>query len=269
MSILLQSAVMDNNKEFIPLQPYFHKELLNYKEIRSAIPSIALFFCFDTDKNHYNYVSTVPDNCIDLMMSYSNEKIKVNYCGTVLRPISYPLDNDARYFCVRFTPNSLENISGISAKELIKEEVIIEDTKSLEYALAGQIFQHKDFYKQIEIFCRYYVSKFTDYSSNKLIDHLIQEINNAHGQISVEDLSQNVHYSYSYIYNQFYNHVGISPKLYCRIARFQYVMHYMLLQKKEIMICGEDLGSYDQSHFYKEFKTFAGKTPIEFINTQK
>lgn len=63
----------------------------------------------------------------------------------------------------------------------------------------------------------------------------------------------------------FAEHVGISPKLYCRIQRFQMVVQ-QLHRATEIpwpelaLACGY----YDQSHFSNDFRAFSGLSPTRY-----
>ncbi|HEY9559732.1 MAG TPA: helix-turn-helix domain-containing protein, partial [Anseongella sp.] len=59
--------------------------------------------------------------------------------------------------------------------------------------------------------------------------------------------------------------VGLSPKRYARICRFNMVRE--LFDKDPSRNWQEvafSLGYYDQSHFIREFKEFSGKTPHEY-----
>jgi AraC-like DNA-binding protein len=71
--------------------------------------------------------------------------------------------------------------------------------------------------------------------------------------------------NYKYLERQFLQVIGLPPKVY-GIARFQNVMQalqYAAFQAWPALAM--DCGYYDQAHFIKEFKTFTGTTPSEFI----
>ncbi|MEJ7683207.1 MAG: helix-turn-helix domain-containing protein [Segetibacter sp.] len=59
--------------------------------------------------------------------------------------------------------------------------------------------------------------------------------------------------------------VGLPPKLFARITRFNYAL---LLKTQNVLKNWTDIahkcGYYDQMHFIKEFKQFAGDTPVNF-----
>lgn len=64
----------------------------------------------------------------------------------------------------------------------------------------------------------------------------------------------------------FKTHIGISPKLYSRICRFQTILEN--LRKSSPASLTEltyQENYFDQSHLIREFKTFAGTTPKSFL----
>ena len=67
----------------------------------------------------------------------------------------------------------------------------------------------------------------------------------------------------------FKHHVGLNPKSFQRIVRFNEIL-LLILDKKSIAwqdVC-TDCYYYDQSHFIREFKAFCGYSPSEFITDQ-
>ena len=68
----------------------------------------------------------------------------------------------------------------------------------------------------------------------------------------------------------FNTRVGIPPKTLSRIIRFQQVFKMLEQQNAspnwpQIAL---ECGYYDQSHFIKEFKAFAGREPTAYLNEQ-
>lgn len=64
--------------------------------------------------------------------------------------------------------------------------------------------------------------------------------------------------------------VGITPKLFSRIQRFQqtrtFIQHHPSINWADLAV---DLGYFDQSHFIREFLEFSGLSPTDYINRHK
>ncbi len=65
----------------------------------------------------------------------------------------------------------------------------------------------------------------------------------------------------------FNKYVGLSAKTYSTLNRFQNSMNQVLYNKySKLSEVAYDNGYFDQMHFIKEFKRYAGNTPKEFVN---
>jgi AraC-like DNA-binding protein len=67
----------------------------------------------------------------------------------------------------------------------------------------------------------------------------------------------------------FGDHVGMTPKLYCRVRRFQTVLRLIGGQAtvdwaQVALACGY----FDQAHFNRDFRAFAGVTPTTYLLEQ-
>lgn len=68
----------------------------------------------------------------------------------------------------------------------------------------------------------------------------------------------------------FNKHIGISPKQYRRIQRFQGILNDIVTKKNSnLTSLAFENEYYDQNHFIKEFKSFTGVTPTKFINEKR
>jgi AraC-like DNA-binding protein len=93
------------------------------------------------------------------------------------------------------------------------------------------------------------------------IDPVVDEIQKSKGQLSMQELSEKYNLSPRKIERLFKQQVGISAKLYSRIIRFAHV--YKMIQQPELSKAEATYlsGYFDQAHFNKEFKEFAGESP--------
>lgn len=84
---------------------------------------------------------------------------------------------------------------------------------------------------------------------------------------NMSDIISNFSHSQKHLIDLFKKHIGLTPKYYQRILRFNELLQR--IQKKEKISWTEiaySCGYSDQSHFIKEFKHFSGFNPKEFID---
>jgi AraC-like DNA-binding protein len=65
----------------------------------------------------------------------------------------------------------------------------------------------------------------------------------------------------------FNDQVGMTPKVFCRVRRFQRAL-YEIKQRRNLIWAelAPDCGYYDQAHFICDFKEFCGLTPADYLN---
>ena len=82
-----------------------------------------------------------------------------------------------------------------------------------------------------------------------------------HGCVNLDAIAMEHGVSRQYLAREFREHLGVSPKLYARLARFGH-----LLQRTGPDWAGiaEQCGYADQSHMIAEFREFSGLTPARF-----
>ncbi len=94
----------------------------------------------------------------------------------------------------------------------------------------------------------------------------VQTLATSHGDARVEDLCRSLRVSRKHLRTLLLRHVGLAPKPYARMLRFRRVVD--LVQSRRISPDWTQLamscGYYDQSHFNREFRQFAGMSPTDF-----
>ncbi|PSL45714.1 AraC-like DNA-binding protein [Chitinophaga niastensis] len=94
------------------------------------------------------------------------------------------------------------------------------------------------------------------------VRHACMLIEANQGNLSIEQLAKKVWLSKRALQYQFQEQVGLSPKLYSRITRFNALLagikNNQLTDWQEIV---SKYNYFDQSHFIKEFKYFSGNSP--------
>jgi AraC-like DNA-binding protein len=82
--------------------------------------------------------------------------------------------------------------------------------------------------------------------------------------LSVHEVVKQSGYSHRTFISLFHRAVGLTPKLYCRVLRFQRALRGASLGTTSWLDIALAAGYSDQSHFNREFREFAGVTPTEY-----
>jgi len=86
----------------------------------------------------------------------------------------------------------------------------------------------------------------------------------AHGLVDIARLARDLHLSTRQFERRFRDAVGITPKLFCRIQRFQRVFRE-IEAGRDWITAAQECGYYDQSHLVNDFREFAGDPPTALL----
>lgn len=93
-----------------------------------------------------------------------------------------------------------------------------------------------------------------------------RELVSSGGAAPIAALRDELGYSPRKFIDQFRHEVGLAPKTAARILRFNgAIERIQLASHVNWAELAADCGYYDQSHFVREFKEFAGSTPSDFL----
>lgn len=99
---------------------------------------------------------------------------------------------------------------------------------------------------------------------------MLNKLESMKGVLSVERLASELRISYKILYRKFIDELGISPKTYLKIIRFNRAC-YLLNQtsKPNVTEIVLKCGYYDQPHFVREFKSIMKESPRHYVNKKR
>lgn len=86
--------------------------------------------------------------------------------------------------------------------------------------------------------------------------------------VSVEEMAQHACMSRKQFERVFFNTIGMKPKEYSTIVRFQRSLHLMQNGSRDFSDIAYSCGYSDQSHFIRECRRYSGLTPTMLLKTQ-
>ena len=98
------------------------------------------------------------------------------------------------------------------------------------------------------------------------VEYAVSSITNRPNDRGLRHLNDQIGYSQKHFISLFKKQVGVAPKQYLKIMRFQKVIHQI---ENDTTTAWSEIarqsGFYDQAHFINEFKAFSGFTPGEYV----
>ncbi len=99
-----------------------------------------------------------------------------------------------------------------------------------------------------------------------LTDYCIGELIKSHGNQTIENLAHKSGWSRRHLERRFVQHIGLSPKQYARVLRFQHTIRlYERGHTDSLTHLAYEAGFFDQSHMNRDFKIFSGLQPKRYF----
>lgn len=165
---------------------------------------------------------------------------------------------------VCFFPNALKSVFGFDANELTDTCL---DLDLLSSRLPEQLINTPLPYDQIEILSSFICSKIrkTDRKRDEITHYALHQIMGSRGLLALKDLQKDLQLSERSFERRFNQFVGISPKLFSKVCRFQASLRQLKSNRyNKLSDIAYDNGYSDQSHFIRTFKEFSGFSPHQF-----
>lgn len=244
------------------LEAIFHfREFKPDHSIERVVPTGHIFIIFELDgmKRHtFDNVTLEPN------ATYT----KVWISGMHHNYISISAHQDSEMFVIQFKPHGAYPflhipLAGLNDKVLPAEKVLGDEMLTLHQQIKEKSTSQEKFHVADDwLHNRFDPDKTAPDELLKIVENLQKEpCSNYNGVVNGFPNSQ------KHLIDQFKKYLGLTPKYYQRILRFQEIFQQM--QKDKSVAWSQiayQCGYSDQSHFIKEFRHFSGFNPQEFID---
>ncbi|SRR5579884_434469 len=92
-----------------------------------------------------------------------------------------------------------------------------------------------------------------------------QKVSESHFGARIQQLARDSCMSVRTYERKFVGEMGISPKVFARVRRFQIALHQKRVLGRRWVDVAQDLGYFDQMHMVKEFRIFGGEPPTTLV----
>lgn len=221
-----------------------------------------------------NTLNVVADGCPGLLFAQSGEMHqhgkelpRVLLYGQSTEPTQLDLTETFTMLGICFYPDALKALFGLNAFELtdacmdMGELPRVRDTHLLD-----RLWQTTSA-NPFDVLFAYLSAHLqrNDPATDPVIAQALDQIVREGGNVSMKQLQDTLRLSERSLERRFKQNVGISPKLFARICRFQASLHQVKNQNYDkLSDVAFDSGYADQSHFTRTFKEFTGIRPEQY-----
>jgi AraC-like DNA-binding protein len=259
---------------------------MRYREITPAGPLAGLVKCYWSLESEGVSMAgeaepVVPDGCPEVVFNLSDRFRRMQTSGQVetqpatiiagqmRRRIVITPTGAVDLFGVRFRPAGARPLIRLPLGELTDR---IEDIATIFGRRGRELEERINLAGSFEARIAIIDAEFTravaaEDPSDPIIEKAVAMIIRSAGAVSVKRLTCQLGTSERRLERMFKDRVGLLPKMFSRIVRFQTVLRAIESgSSPKILDAALDHGYYDQSHLIRDFREFAGAPPVSYFD---
>jgi AraC-like DNA-binding protein len=240
----------------------------------------SIYFISQSPVGPHRHLVT-PNGFMDLVIHLENRPLswfigedRYSVTGPLLAgPYSKPFHLDFSEFTsvlgVRFKPGAARLFFPIPAHELHNLDVALSDVYRIDAdQLIDEVLSASPLQRQIRLLQRHLLAKLNGTSGvDAAVEHAVRLFRRPGNPASVADVEADVGLSHTRFIQLFRESVGMTPKLFGRVQRFQNAVRSIeagaAVNWAEL---AADCGYFDQAHLIRDFRQFSGLTPLGYAD---
>jgi AraC-like DNA-binding protein len=239
------------------------------------------FIQFENDKEFTAVLRDYPKTAMDMVFCFDGHvQIKL-HDGKVLTLDSHTFIGhfDQAYevlmrgsltlFHIRFKANGVYPLSSLALRKVVNGCVPLADFmgEMKQYHLYERLALAATMKEKVQVMENFLTPYYQGEQLHHRLDYGLRLIEQSKGLIAVKQLAEGLNTNYKSLDRWFNKKVGLNPKRFLQITRFKHILLELEKHNQPDWIqLVVDFGFYDQAHFIKEFKQFAGAVPTLFID---
>jgi len=251
-----------NEKKRILEQGSDYMYILPHPDLREYISNYTITFL--TNENFPENYTILPHGSATLVFEYGNENFHSNLFGPLTKPKVIDSDNLSGILLniiIEFQPAGFYSFSKLQQSDLT-DKIIPFDTidTSLNKMITTLIKETTSINKLIDNLDALLLENIHT-AIHPQLQLILQNIINCAGDITVNKLANNFHYSERQLNRIFMKYVGMSPKKFLKLIRVNTAFRLLSDSHNNITSTSHLAGFHDLSHFIRDFKAICKITP--------
>jgi AraC-like DNA-binding protein len=260
---------------------------MNYRQVRpsAAVGRYVEFYWMLEDRSAASGTQRiVPDGRSGVILNFANpfesltdgvwkSQPECFFVGQITGPLLLRPSGPAGMLGIQFRPHGAAQLLGMPVSELTDSAIALED---LSRRLSRELERVRDLSSLTQAVAALdpILHAFAERSrtdariDDGLVSYAVRDIEHTCGRISVRDVADRIGWSTRQLQRRFKEAVGISPKLFGRMQRFQRVFRAMDGPTSDWIDAAVHCGYYDQAHLIRDCREFSGKTPTALLDQE-
>ncbi|QDU78200.1 transcriptional activator FtrA [Bremerella volcania] len=204
-----------------------------------------------------------PDGSVDLVFAADATSADCWLFGTSTSATEVPLVAGTNYLGVRFRPGQARHFMSLATKELTNHHEAASEALRFSLGEVPQQIAMPTIFQRLD-------KLFEDYLDHRQpnehrIDQVIRWIETNSGNVRIEEAAGMYGKSRRQLERAFLDCVGISPKLFASIVRFQNAAGRIACPGASLAEVALASGYVDQCHMTNDFRRLTGTSPARFL----
>lgn len=213
----------------------------------------------------------LPDGCVDIIVSaYNTQGMKAfrpYIAGTATTYIEPSFSGKHKMIGIRFKPGSITAFTKVPIHAFTDSSVDIALAETLfDDRFCEELQAREETCRQLRFINDYLLNKFAVlYPVDRQVTATVNLITQTCGTVPVKQLLERVCLCQRQFERRFKASVGVSPKMFSRIVRFNHTRHQLKAHPRQSLLdTAVDCGYYDHAHLIKDFMMLSGNSPAVF-----
>lgn len=219
-------------------------------------PQAEMVFTYGDERSSYSVIGN------------SEERLSSDYAvsGFFTQKAIYRNTRRLGVIMVGFKPWGIQPFIDFSISKITNQNLDIKDVYPVKLrTMEDEIRSAQTDEARISIIEKFLVSILRSHKPDLLINESVKQISGSKGQIPIHELARTFHLCEKQFKRRFVRTVGITPKLFSRLVRYQYILSLMDNNQIKLLDIAIRTGFYDESHFIREFEDFTNTSPKSYL----
>lgn len=251
-------------------------DLIRFLPTTMLRPFIEYYWVFESDKPVMQQ-TLLPSGRMEIAINISSGTLAtgignqvvpmpdVELLGQLTRPALISVSGKIKLLIVRFRPHAASFFLPQPLFEFTNKSLDISALLPGIHQLHHSINEQPDLHRMVRVLDGYFADKIgrvkIGMDKFSLLKNICMEETEA---ANLAQIAEKYGYSLRYLQKLFLSLIGISPKTYFTIKRFNRCLNLISASDQSFTSVAYELGYADQSHFIREFRKYSGGTPRHF-----